>query len=116
MEILWKGTVSAWFRAIRRKLCGDCAFPQNFRTRNLGEITVFFAGYKFLQNAKDRFHNGGGKEKAAKYYVDNQEVLRDKPRNQYRNLSKEEKETKREYGRNRFRNIKENNNIFLYGM
>ena len=25
------------------KLCGNCAFPQNFRTRKLGEITVFYA-------------------------------------------------------------------------
>ena len=23
------------------KLCGNCAFPRNFRTRKLGEITVF---------------------------------------------------------------------------
>ena len=25
------------------KLCGNCAFPQNFHTKKLGEITVFFA-------------------------------------------------------------------------
>ena len=29
--------------AIRPKLCGNCAFPQNFYTRKLGEITVFYA-------------------------------------------------------------------------
>ena len=29
--------------ANRPKLCGNCAFPQNFHTRKLGEITVFFA-------------------------------------------------------------------------
>ena len=28
---------------IRPKLCGNCAFLQNFRTRKLGEITIFFA-------------------------------------------------------------------------
>ena len=27
----------------RPKLCGNCAFPQNFHTRKLGEITVFIA-------------------------------------------------------------------------
>ena len=43
MEILWKGTVSSQFRAIRSKLCGKCAFPQNSHTRKLGEITIFFA-------------------------------------------------------------------------
>ena len=26
----------------RPKLCGNCAFLQNFHTRKLGEITVFF--------------------------------------------------------------------------
>ena len=30
-------------KAIRPKLCGNCAFPQNFHTRKLGEIAVFFA-------------------------------------------------------------------------
>ena len=29
--------------AIRPKLCGSCAFSQNFHTRKLGKITVFFA-------------------------------------------------------------------------
>ena len=27
--------------AFRPKLCGNCAFPQNFHTRKLGEITGF---------------------------------------------------------------------------
>ena len=26
---------------IRPKLCGNCAFPQNFHTRKLGETTAF---------------------------------------------------------------------------
>ena len=30
-------------KANRSKLCGNCAFPQNFHTRKSGEITVFFA-------------------------------------------------------------------------
>ena len=38
VEILWKGTVSSY-----PKLCGNCAFPQNFYTRKLGEITAFYA-------------------------------------------------------------------------
>ena len=36
-------------RAICPKLCGNCPFPQNFHTRKLGEITVFYA----LCTAKD---------------------------------------------------------------
>ena len=43
MGILQKGTVSAEFRAIRPKLCGNCAYPQNFHTKKLGEIAVFYA-------------------------------------------------------------------------
>ena len=43
MEILWKGTVLALFRANRPKQCGNCPFPQNFYTRKSGKITVFFA-------------------------------------------------------------------------
>ena len=39
---------------------------------------------KWLEKAKNRYHNGGGKEKADE---DNQEVLREKSTNQYRNLS-----------------------------
>ena len=31
------------FEANRPKLCGNCTFPQNFHTKKLGEITVFFA-------------------------------------------------------------------------
>ena len=42
MEILWKGTASVEFRAIRLKLGGNCAIPQNLYTRKLGEITVFY--------------------------------------------------------------------------
>ena len=25
------------------KFCGNCTFPQNFYTRKLGEITIFYA-------------------------------------------------------------------------
>ena len=64
MEILQKGTVS-----LRPKLNGNCAFPQNFRTRKLGEITVFFTVkgnktglvedlklYKIQQNVVTKFN------------------------------------------------------------
>ena len=43
VEILWKGTVSSEFRAIRPKLCGNYVFPQNFHTMKLGGITAFYA-------------------------------------------------------------------------
>ena len=43
VEILRKDTVSVKFWANLPKLCGNCVFPQNFYTRELGEITVHFA-------------------------------------------------------------------------
>ena len=45
VEILWKCTVFAEFRATCPKICGDCAFPQNFHTRKFGKITVIYAMY-----------------------------------------------------------------------
>ena len=41
MEIWWKCTVSAVFWPDSPKLCGSCAFPQNFHNKKFGEITVF---------------------------------------------------------------------------
>ena len=43
VKILWKGTAFTKFRGNHLKLCGSCAFSQNFRTRKLGESSVFFA-------------------------------------------------------------------------
>ena len=43
METLRKGPVSAYFRAICQKPCGNCVFPQNVHTRKLGEVTVLQA-------------------------------------------------------------------------
>ena len=40
-----------------------------------------------LQNAEEKYHNCGGKEKTAEYYTANKDVLKEKARNQYRNLS-----------------------------
>ena len=48
IEILCKRTVSAEFRAIRPKLCGNCTFAQNFHTNKLGEILVFYAEEEFI--------------------------------------------------------------------
>ena len=41
--ILCKATVSPEFQVNRQKLYGNCVFLQNFQTRKLGKITVFFA-------------------------------------------------------------------------
>ena len=67
---------------------------------------------QLLQKAQDKYHNCGGKENAAKYYIANKEAFffflkkKKKANNKYRSLSKEEKEAKREYGRNMYKNMK----------
>ena len=33
------------------ELCGNCVFPQNFYTRKLGEITVFYAVRVFFKKS-----------------------------------------------------------------
>ena len=52
----------------------------------------WFSREKLLKNAWDKYHNKRGKQKAAKYYAANQEVLREDARNKYRNLSEKRKE------------------------
>ena len=48
---------------------------------------------KILQKAKERY----SKEKAAEYYQQNKEVIKEKSRNLYKNMSKEEKNIIKEY-------------------
>ena len=43
MEILWKCIASTEFWTNCTKICGNCAFPQNFHKRKLGEIMVIYA-------------------------------------------------------------------------
>ena len=68
----------------------------------------WFNRQELPQNTKGKYHNGGGKEEAAEYYIANKDVLKEKARNKYRNLSEEEKEAKRECGGNRYKKTKEN--------
>ena len=66
----------------------------------------WFNRQKLLQKAKDRYHNCGGKEKAAEYYIDSKEALKEKANNKYRRLSVEETEAKRKYQEDKYRKIK----------
>ena len=47
----------------------------------------WFNRQEILQKAKERY----SKEKAAEYYLQNKEVIKEKTKNQYKNLSQEEK-------------------------
>ena len=57
---------------------------------------------KLLKNAWDKYHNKGGKQKDAKYYAANQNVLREDARNKHRNLSEKKKNKKRKYQGERY--------------
>ena len=46
-----------------------------------------------MQKAKERY----SKEKAAEYYVQNKEAIKEKLKNRYKNLTKEEKDKIKEY-------------------
>ena len=51
---------------------------------------------ELLQKAKDKYHNCGGKEKAAEYYIASKDVIK-KVKNRYKNFSGKEKEVKKAY-------------------
>ena len=52
----------------------------------------WFNREKLLKDPWNKYHNKGGKEKAAKYYAANQKVFREDARNKYRNLLMKEKD------------------------
>ena len=47
---------------------------------------------EILKEAYDRYHNKGGKEKAAKYYRRNADLLRHEANMKYKNMSSKEKD------------------------
>ena len=61
---------------------------------------------ELFKKAKKKYHENGGREKAAKYYKDNKEAIK-KARNKYKNLTKQEKELKKQYSRNRYYKLKQ---------
>ena len=65
-----------------------------------------FNRQELLQKVKDRYHNGGGKKESTEYYIANKDVLKEKAKKKYKNLSQEEKEAKRDSSQNRYKNIK----------
>ena len=59
------------------------------------------------KKAKNRYHNMGGKEKAREYYLQNKEIIKEKAKIGYQNLSEEQKELKRQYSRDRYKKLVE---------
>ena len=66
----------------------------------------WFNRQELLHKPKEKYDNGG-KEKAAKYYQDNKNVIKEKTNSRYKNLPEEKKEAKRQYSKNRYNKMKE---------
>ena len=47
------------------------------------------------EKARDKYYNGGGKEKSKEYYEANKEIIKEKAKVRYQNLSEEQKLLKR---------------------
>ena len=56
---------------------------------------------KILEKTWDRYHNRGGKEKVAKYYKKNADLLRFEASMKHKNMSNKEKDRKK-YQRERY--------------
>ena len=57
------------------------------------------------QKLRKKYHEGGGKEKVRQYCLDNRNVIKEKAKTRYQNLSEEQKEAKREYSRKRYKQM-----------
>ena len=68
----------------------------------------WFNRQELLKKGKEKYDNKGGKERAAKYYKDNKDVLKEKARNKNKNLTEEEKGLKRQYSRDRYDKLEKN--------
>ena len=61
----------------------------------------WFNRQEILQKAKKIYY----KEKALEYYKQNKEVIKEKSRNRYKNLSEEEKNKIKEYQKKRYQEL-----------
>ena len=53
-------------------------------------------------------------KKAAEYYWANKDILKEKAKNKYKNMSEEEKETTKNYSKNRYKEMKRNAILLLH--
>ena len=61
----------------------------------------FFNTQEILEKAKKRY----SKEKAAEYYLQNKEIIKEKAMNRYNNSSEEEKKKIKEYQKKRYQEL-----------
>ena len=70
-------------------------------------LEIFVIIYKMSEATYYKRNRKAILNRAKEYYENNKEVLREKARKKYRELSDEEKNIKREYGTNRYHNMSE---------
>ena len=61
----------------------------------------WFNRQEVLQKTKERY----SKQRAAEYYLKNKEVIKEKSKNQYKNLSPEEKDKIKEYQSKKYQEL-----------
>ena len=61
----------------------------------------WFNGQEILQKAKVKY----SKDKAAEYYKQNKEVIKEKSRERYKNLSQEKKDKIKEYQKKKYQEL-----------
>ena len=61
---------------------------------------------ELLKNPHDKYHNKGGKERAKKYYQENQEAIKKKERQKYRFMPEDEKNVIRQRSLKRYYKMK----------
>ena len=59
------------------------------------------------QKLFQKYYEGGGKEKAKQYYLNNKDFIKEKAKLRYQHLSEEQKEAKREYSKRRYKQMAE---------
>ena len=72
---------------------------KKWKRNNLENIKIsyyWFNREKLLKNAWDKYHNNGGKQKAAAYYRRDVDFIRLEAKNKYKNLSEKYKNKKKE--------------------
>ena len=72
-----------------------------FSGQNIKMSYFWFNRQEILQKAKERY----SKEKGAEYYLQNKEVIKEKAKNGYKNLSEEEKNKIKEYEKKRHQEL-----------
>ena len=69
----------------------------------------WFNRQEILQKAKEKY----SKEKAAEYYAKNEEAIKEKSRERYKNLSQEKRDKIKEYQRKKYQELVQYNNEAL---